>query len=84
MSTTVCSNQDDFNQSFRQGVKYFQKQEEPKKWAQIPFVIIYTVLIIWALLLAMKVQTNRQFHTLLALLFAPIYVIAHYLDKSQQ
>lgn len=78
---SVCQNQDSFNQSFEKAVKYVQKKNEPKKWVQVVLFIIILVIVVWALLLAMKVSpSHRKIHLILALVFSPFYIIAHYLN----
>jgi hypothetical protein len=53
---SVCQNQDTFNQSLRQAIKYNEKQDRPKKVVQLILLAIYMIFIVWALLLASKVS----------------------------
>jgi len=83
MSTkTVCDTQDDFNHAFRDAVKYVNKKEQPKLWAQIIAVAIGLVIIVWALILASKVNgsADQTVHFVMALVFAPFYIISYYLS----
>jgi len=81
--TSVCQNQDTFNQSFRQAVKYVREQDKPKNSLLIVAAIILAIIIIWSLLLANKVGSGqgRTEHFLLALLFSPAYIISYYLNN---
>ena len=81
---SVCSNQDTFNQSFRQAVKNYVKKEEPRAVAVIIVSVIYLVVMIWAVILALKISSGdeRTKHVLFALLFSPLYIIAYFLGKN--
>ena len=81
---SVCQNQDTFNQSLRQAIKYNEKQDRPKKVVQLILLAIYMIFIVWALLLASKVSDSdgRKLHFVLALLFSPVYIISYYLGNS--
>ena len=83
MSTNkICDNQDNFNQAFRKAVKYVDKKNTPKLWVQIVAGIIMLLVIIWAVLLARKVDSSdKVLHFLLALVFAPFYIISYYLSS---
>lgn len=82
---SVCQNQDTFNQSLRQAIKYNEKQDRPKKLVQLILLAIYMIFIVWALLLASKVSDveGRKLHFVLAMVFSPIYIIAYYLGGMQ-
>jgi hypothetical protein len=81
---SVCANQDAFNQAFQQAVKYNDKKDRPKMWIRLVYLGLYIVFIVWALLLASKVQNvdERKEHFLFALLFGPVYVLAYYLGMQ--
>ena len=78
----VCNNQADYNQAFRNALKYNYKQniKESKPWIWV-YMAMYLIFFVWALTLASKVQPGpyRTMHMMLALLFAPVYVLAHYI-----
>lgn len=85
MSTkTVCDTQDDFNHAFREAVKYVDKKETPKMWVQLVAMGILLVFIVWALVLASRVggSSDQKVHFVLALVFAPFYIISYYLSGS--
>lgn len=85
MSTkTVCDTQDDFNHAFRDAVKYVNKKEKPKMWVQLVAFAIVLALVVWALVLAAKVSgsADQKVHFILALVFAPFYIISYYLSGS--
>lgn len=79
----LCQNQDTFNNAFRGAVKYIRKQREPKTQVQIVAIFIWTIFILWALLLAAKIPSGyRQTeHLLLAMIFSPFYIISYYLGR---
>lgn len=81
MSTkTVCDTQDDFNTAFENAVKYVEKKNKPKLWVQLVLLGLMLVLIVWALVLASKVGGDQVLHFILALAFAPFYIISYYLS----
>ena len=79
---SVCGNQADYNQAFRNALKYNRKQniKQSKPWIWV-YMAIYLIFFVWALSLASRVQPGpyRTMHMTLALVFSPIYVLAHYL-----
>lgn len=80
---TVCDTQDDFNTAFRKAVKYVNKKERPKLWVQLVALGIMLILIVWALILAARVTSgsgDQKVHFVLALAFAPFYIISYYLS----
>ena len=80
--TDVCKNQDAFNKSFREAIKYVQKENEPRQWVQLVVAVFGIILIVWAVILAVRVHGSEQrIHIVLALLFSPVYIISYYLSK---
>jgi len=84
-SMPVCDNQDDFNRAFRNAVKYNMNKNEKKArpWMTI-YAILYIVFLIWAFSIVCKnvlPGPDRVLHMLFALLFAPAYVLVHYLAR---
>lgn len=76
--------QSDYNQALRHAIKYNNKQNMKKvrSWIWV-YMTIYFIFFIWALMLAMKTPMGpeRTMHITLALVFAPAYVIAHYMGN---
>jgi len=83
----VCDSQDDFNHAIRSALKY--NMSENKKymegWGAI-YIVLYFVFIFWAVFLALKVskKNNRTLHIMFAIIFAPGYIIAHYIGKMKR
>jgi len=80
---SVCDNQDQFNKAIKKAVKYTEDRQRNK---QEPGMIIYTIIwsmfLIWAVILAMQVSSDQKvLHIILAILVAPIYVISHYVSS---
>lgn len=72
--------QSDFDVAFRRAVKRMRRTESRMTGAMVISTIIWLILIIWAVLLAMQVRKeDRVLHLVLALVFGPLYIIAHYL-----
>lgn len=82
----VCDNQADFNQAFQAGLKYVRKENMKKNqaWMWVSLVL-FVIFFVWALSLAMKLNKGpeRIEHLLFAMLFSPIYIIAHYLNQQK-
>lgn len=87
MSTTnVCADQDTYNKALRDAIKYNQDEnrKEMKKWAYV-YLGLWLVFFVWGLMLAMKMPSGaeRVQHVLFALVFGPMYVLAHYLGLKK-
>jgi len=78
--SSVCQNQNSFNSAVYDAVKYTSKQNKPHKWLMLVAFILYVLLTLVAVFLAIKEKANRQLHILFALLFGPLYIIAHLLS----
>ena len=84
----VCQNQDEFNNAFYNAVKYARDKDEKKVSKSgtyialtVVYVVLYLSFLIWAIVLAMKQDPSvRTVHLVLAIVFAPAYVIAYYLN----
>ena len=78
----VCDNQDDFNMALRKALKYNEKQDmkKAKPWVAV-YLVLWLIFFIWAIILAMKVAPGpeRVEHLIFAMVFSPVYVLAHYL-----
>lgn len=74
--------QADYNQAFRNALKYNAKEniKKSRPWLWV-YAILYIILFTWAIILAMKIPAgpNRTVHLVLALVFAPAYVVAYYM-----
>lgn len=84
-SGKVCDNQDDFNKAFRNAIKYNQDQNWKKaKPGVYVYMALWLVFFIWAIILAMQVSDprGRTIHLVFAIIFSPVYVLAHYLGRS--
>lgn len=78
--SSVCQNQNSFNSAVYDAVKYTVKQDKPNKWLMLVFFVLYVILTLVAVFLAVREKSNRQLHILFALLFGPLYIIAHLLS----
>ena len=77
--STVCDNQNKFNKSFREAVKYVEKKDKSGKIVMIIAVAIYVIFTVWALILSARMPDNEKTeHMMFALLFSPAYVISYY------
>ena len=79
--SSVCQDQNTFNVSVRDALKYVRKQDLPKKSAQLIMLGIWVLAILWALLLASRVRDveGRKMHFVLAMAFPPVYILSYYL-----
>lgn len=79
----VCRDQKTFNNAVYKAIKH-TREKDAKKMAEgfLVYLVIHVIFLIWGVILAFKAQPpqNRILHIVLAILFAPIYVIAYYLD----
>ncbi len=82
MDKNVCDDQEKFNKAFNKAVIALDKK--PNMLTRLISALIVVVILVWALLLAMQVPADRrQVHLVLALVFAPFYIISHYLNMMQ-
>lgn len=84
---TVCNDQKTFNKAVILATNnMIEKRRKVPLWALILSFIIVLVIIMWSLVLA--AQNNEQkdniIHYVLALVFAPVYIMAHYIDAIQR
>lgn len=80
--SNVCQNQDTFNQSMNQAVKYIEKKNRPGKIVQLVALAVLFIIVLWALMLASKVDSNDQtLHYVLAMVFSPVYILSYYLAR---
>jgi hypothetical protein len=85
MSTeNVCYDQNTFNTAFYNAIKYSKKKDEKRIIGPLSvYVVLHTIFLIWGIMLAFKSQPrhhNRVVHITLAIVFAPAYVLAYYLN----
>ena len=81
----VCDNQNDFNVALRNAIKYNGKENMKNMGGWIAlYLVLYLIFVLWAVFLAAKVPPGpqRTQHVLFALLFAPAYVLAYYLNRQ--
>lgn len=78
----VCQNQDDYNQAFRQAIKYNykknMKEARPAIWVAL---VLYIALTLLAISLATRVPSGpeRTEHMFFALVGGPLYVAAYFI-----
>jgi hypothetical protein len=80
---SVCDNQQTFNEAFYKALKNSRKKEEKiMSSAMCTYVITHTIFLIWGIILAFKSQPpeTRVLHIATAIVFAPAYVLAYYLN----
>jgi len=81
-----CENQDAFNKSLKQALKYKKKEDRPSYTLRVIYMIVHVVLAVWAIVLAMQIpslsQAEKTEHLTLAIIFPPIYIIAYYLGME--
>jgi hypothetical protein len=81
--TNVCDTQDSFNQGFQNAVDYVSKQNMPALWIRLLLLAIMLILIVLAVTFASRVTepSAQKLHILLAIMFAPFYIISYYLSE---
>lgn len=84
MSTqNVCASQDSFNDAFYHALKYSRNKDSRTVAGPLAaYLVVHTLFLIWGIVLAFKSQPpqNRVVHITLAIVFAPAYVLAYYLN----
>jgi hypothetical protein len=82
---SVCQNQDTFNKSMRNAIKYVEKKERIDRVSLIISIGIMIILLVWALCLAYSLNIERQkiLQYVLAIVFSPFYIISYYLTKKE-
>jgi hypothetical protein len=85
MTTNVCENQKTFDAALENASEYVQKKRSPDLWTQMLYLGVFTILIVYALLLASKVKDvhDKVLHFTLAILFSPVYIISHILSNRK-
>ena len=81
--TNICDSQEAFNHAFYKALKYTRKKDDKKITGVLAvYLFIHTIFLIWGIVLAFKSQPpqNRVVHVTLAIVFAPAYVLAYYLN----
>jgi hypothetical protein len=87
VDNNVCATQKTFNKALKKSMDFFSKENkeyiEKNKNKFALCVLLYLVLLVWAVLLSMKVQDNehRIIHTVIALVCPPTYIISYYLNN---
>ena len=87
----ICENQKTFNKAFLKAVdnypkeKYNQLTESAKTSLTVQYilyVLLGLVFIVWAIFLAQK-SKDKILHTVLALVFSPVYVFSYYIASKK-
>jgi bacteriorhodopsin len=87
---SVCQNQDAFNDAFYKAIKEARKKEQDEnskntglQWAIAIYALIHIIFLVWGVFLAINSQPpeNRVLHLVLAIIFAPLYVISYYIGQ---
>lgn len=86
MSTNVCDDQKTFNRAVRKAINHLDDDQNQTSTSKLILTLITLTFYVWALLLALKVEDkqHRVLHALFALLFGPLYVLAHYVGMMEQ
>ncbi len=86
----VCENQTTFNKAFTKAIDNYPKEKHDQltnveKTSLLVQYILYVflglVFIVWAVFLAQK-SKDKVLHTVLAFVFAPIYVFSYYISNK--
>ena len=87
----ICENQKTFNKAFLKAVDNYPKEkynqltdgEKTSLTVQyILYVLLGLVFIVWAIFLAQK-SKDKILHTVLALVFSPVYVFSDYIASKK-
>jgi hypothetical protein len=81
--TNICDSQEAFNHAFYKALKYTRKKDDKKIAGVLAvYLFMHIIFLIWGIILAFKSQPpqNRVVHVTLAIVFAPAYVLAYYLN----
>ena len=81
--TNICDSQGAFNHAFYRALEYTRKKDDKKIAGVLAvYLFIHTIFLIWGIVLAFKSQPpqNRVVHVTLAIVFAPAYCLAYYLN----
>lgn len=81
--TNICDSQEAFNHAFYKALKYTRKKDDKKISGVLAvYLFMHTIFLIWGIVLAFKSQPpqNRVVHVTLAIVFAPAYCLAYYLN----
>ena len=79
---SLCDDQDTFNHAFYKALEHARKKDDKKvAGAVYVYMIIHMVFLIWGIMLAFQQsREQRVVHITLAVVFAPAYVLAYYLN----
>lgn len=79
--SNVCQDQETLNKALRKAVVREIRKNEPSNFIKTSSIIIYFIIIFYAVMLALKTPENtRQLHVIFAFLFSPLYIISYYLS----
>ena len=85
MSENVCSSQTTFDHAFYKALKHSRKKDNRRLSGPLSvYLVIHVIFLFWGIMLAVKSQPpkNRVVHITLAIVFAPAYVLAYYLNMQ--
>ena len=80
--TNVCNTQDSFNKALVNYAKYHRElmENRPLPKGVYIYLIFHLIVLVWAVFVALQQpQDNRVIHLVLAILFAPVYLISYYI-----
>ena len=79
---SLCNDQDTFNNAFYKALKNARKKDDKKvAGAVFVYMLIHMTFLVWGVMLAFKQpREERLIHITLAMVFAPAYVLAYYLN----
>ena len=79
---SLCDDQDTFNHAFYKALNHARKKDDKKvAGAVCVYMIIHMIFLIWGIMLAFQQpKEQRVIHITLAIVFAPAYVLAYYLN----
>jgi hypothetical protein len=82
--SNVCQDQHKFNDAFYKALKHADKKVTPKPI--VLYVVIHIIFLVAAIMIATATQPkeNRLIHYTLAIMFAPVYVLAYILNRIIQ
>jgi hypothetical protein len=82
----VCRDQPTFNGAFKGALNEYYKVPEKDRTPVMIAAVLYLLLMIWALILAMRVSDpeHRVLHLSLAILVGPLYIISYYLGMMKK
>ena len=80
--SNVCNNQDTFNDAVYNALKHARKKDDKKISGPLAvYLVVHLSFLVWAIMLAFKASPEtRVVHITLAIIFAPAYCLAYYMN----